>query len=53
MKQVNGWGNASATDKQKAIIAKRCADVDVEALTKKDASMILNGLKAHNWRWRG
>jgi hypothetical protein len=51
--QVKRWGKAPATDKQKAIIAKRCADVDVEALSKMDASMILNGLKAHNWRWRG
>jgi hypothetical protein len=50
---VKRWGKAPATDKQKAIIAKRCADVDVEALSKMDASMILNGLKAHNWRWRG
>ena len=22
-------------------------------LTKDEASMVLNGLKAHNWRWRG
>lgn len=50
---VKRWGKGPATDKQKALIAKRCAGVDVETLNKMEASMILNGLKAHNWRWRG
>ena len=53
MRMVRKWGKAPASDKQKAIIAKRCPELAVDELTKGEASMVLNGLKAHNWRWTG
>ena len=53
LRRVNRWGKAPASDKQKNIIRRRCPELAVDELSKMDASMILNGLKAHNWRWRG
>lgn len=39
---VNRWGKAPATDKQLAVIRRRCKGFDPAGLTKGQASMILN-----------
>ena len=44
LKIVQRWGKAPASEKQKALVARRCKDVDVEHLTKMQASQILNRL---------
>ena len=41
---VNKWGKAPATEKQLAIIRRRCKGFDTANLTKGQASMILNRL---------
>jgi hypothetical protein len=53
LNEVKRWGRAPASEAQKELIRKRCAGFDVDDLTKGEASMVINGLKAHNWRWRG
>ena len=53
LRRVNRWGKAPASDMQKDTIRRHCPELAVDELTKMDASMILNGLKAHNWRWTG
>lgn len=42
LKAAKKWGKAPASDKQKQIIARRCKGFDVDALTKMQASQILN-----------
>lgn len=39
---VRRWGSAPASDKQKMLIKRRCKSVDVESLSKIEASQILN-----------
>jgi hypothetical protein len=41
-KSVERWGKAPASEKQLAIVRKRCRGFDAEGLTKAQASMILN-----------
>lgn len=43
---VKRWGKAPASDKQKAIIKKRCKSVKVDDLSKMEASQILNRVMA-------
>lgn len=45
---VNRWGKAPATEKQLAIIRRRCKGFEDDGLTKGQASQIINRLSA-NW----
>lgn len=44
VKQIKRWGRSEASEKQKNLIAKMCKGLDVNELTKSDASQILNRL---------
>ena len=44
LESVRRWGKAPATDKQVAIIQRRCKGFDTAGLSKGDASQILNRL---------
>ncbi len=44
LESVRRWGKAPATDKQVAIIQRRCKGFDTSGLSKGDASQILNRL---------
>ena len=50
---VNRWGRAPATEKQLAVIRRRCKGFDVSGLTKGQASMILNRLMSDSRAERG
>lgn len=44
LKQAKRWGKAPASDKQKELVKRKCknADIDIDSLTKLQASQILN-----------
>lgn len=44
LKQAKKWGKSPASDKQKELVKRKCknADIDIESLTKLQASQILN-----------
>lgn len=44
IKQIKKWGKAEASEKQKTIIKRMCKGLDVDELTKSEASQILNRL---------
>ncbi len=44
IKQIKKWGKAKASEKQKTIIKRMCKGLDVDELTKSEASQILNRL---------
>lgn len=46
LNQAKRWGRAPASEKQLAIIRKRCKGFDCSSLTKGEASMILNRIMA-------
>lgn len=42
LRMAKKWGKAPASERQKEIIARRCKGLDVDGLTKMEASQILN-----------
>lgn len=44
--KVRRWGSAAATEKQTALIRQRCAGMEIEGLTKLQASQVLNRIMA-------
>lgn len=44
IRQIQKWGKAEATEKQKILVKRFCRDFDISELTKSQASQILNRL---------
>lgn len=42
VRQIKKWGKAKASEKQKTLVKRMCKDLDVNELTKSQASQILN-----------